>query len=1439
MADYESRGQASYSNLLAQTYTAIGLTGFCLLVNEGMRRIPRTRARGPSSRLDQATLDAVERARESNLINDEEAEALKQLKSRENWVTAYLYLGRCFAAIPSPPHPRIPLAWILQVLRTPEDKYLLLAGVDAAVYLRFLRGCLYFVGLHTCTTLVIILPIHYVYGGKLYLRGNINRGGIGSVSYPSAPPKVAKLLWVHMIMLFWITSTWIFMLAWFLRGVLRMRAIAARNAPVRAMPSNARSAPSQPPGDRKAMCANEKRPETAADIANSDPAVDGLTKDYSLRSRTILMTNIPQYMRTETEIREYFKDFLARVAETTAQKPWHIVSRSKSTNKTNLELQSHQNEAGDPSGDLIESVTIVRKLSTVAELCEKYERDLEDLERAHIKLAQNVMQAVRIRVGHINRERGFATMQAEGRVPWWLNTSIGQWFAGLDDSPDHSSEYFEHIDTLVDLFRPFMETAARRDNYYSIRQNIKRWLRTRLSASPTVLPATSSESTADLNFETPDNIWDVLLSLPREVLAPYQPQTRTTHSSAIFLPFNLLIDAVLHFFRPEASRWIDSLPTIDLAFSRLQMHSAKLEELRAVEENDLPPASSAFITFRSWQGARRAARTLPYHPWRPLTCLTQLAPQYEDVDWRRIVKGKFTAQFLRDWIIGLFIWLMIIAWVIPIQAAVTLFSSQSLRTILPGLDAFFLRHSKIEAFVTGLLPTFIVVLLGLLVPVILFAIGRKLQTEVTWSSLHDGILQRYYKWAVLNLVLFFCIGAAAFSTFLQRFRTEPSPFNLIATSFPAAAPFYAGFFILQTSTQSALQLGLIGLPILQYIFGASHSRTPRARFRGTRPRTIDYHYWLPNHLVALHIIFIFSILNPLVIPLALIYFAVAFVVFKNQFLHVYARRLYEGNGKMLAIRILRYSCDGLGLSQIVFLAYNLVRDNPDGNSEESDKARAGLCGVLLGLTMIGKIVGTKVFRSRFARVEDAEFARIAGQDELFPTSPLTTVPGRGSADLEGSPTTASPTSATQATFHRRHSTDEIMHFRTPTYAKAPVSLIPWQATFSAGNPMEALRRTNRHRRAKSHVPEGITEGSNESFHDVGPAEALETADDASTIHQPSAPGLNPRLLIQAPAKIVRRLLPGHKSQPSIPTRDFIDCTEPDCAVVAHPPVIPWDDSPDSSIPYRSPYHDPLPTALWLPRDPFAGVMDLDDTVEMRRVLISALQEDQPDGAASLSVDGIEIPISSSPPPISVNSSLYNPGSEEGHETAFLSQSPAPLSGVPSQVDIAQDRSPLNTPSRLSLPRRLSSVGEKPRLPARRPSIAEALHVAAPQGRRVASAQSLLSPPVHGQTMGQGTLLAAVRGSRQGHGDAVSVAGASAFSQRSSGHNSALARARTRRTSLQTRNAIQARVREESEREESSRRMNEQTEALEDHNAERGATVRWAALRNMIKFSPKE
>jgi hypothetical protein len=93
------------------------------------------------------------------------------------------------------------------------------------------------------------------------------------------------------------------------------------------------------------------------------------------------------------------------------------------------------------------------------------------------------------------------------------------------------------------------------------------------------------------------------------------------------------------------------------------------------------------------------------------------------------------------------------------------------------------------------LPTFLVSVLALLIPLLLLLIAKKAHTITTLSALHDLIMTRYYKFLVVNLLVFFCVGTAALQTFLVSVKsyTDGTVISIVSNSFPSAGPFYVGW----------------------------------------------------------------------------------------------------------------------------------------------------------------------------------------------------------------------------------------------------------------------------------------------------------------------------------------------------------------------------------------------------------------------------------------------------------------------------------------------------------------------------------------------------------------------------------------------------------------------------------------------------------------------
>ena len=104
-------------------------------------------------------------------------------------------------------------------------------------------------------------------------------------------------------------------------------------------------------------------------------------------------------------------------------------------------------------------------------------------------------------------------------------------------------------------------------------------------------------------------------------------------------------------------------------------------------------------------------------------------------------------------------------------------------------------HEWQSELLQSFLPTFLVSALALLIPLLLLLIAKKGHTIITLSALHDLIMTRYYKFLVVNLLVFFCVGTAALQSFLVSIKDYMNGriLDIISNSFPSAGPFYVGW----------------------------------------------------------------------------------------------------------------------------------------------------------------------------------------------------------------------------------------------------------------------------------------------------------------------------------------------------------------------------------------------------------------------------------------------------------------------------------------------------------------------------------------------------------------------------------------------------------------------------------------------------------------------
>ncbi|KIJ55842.1 hypothetical protein M422DRAFT_200178 [Sphaerobolus stellatus SS14] len=1087
----------NYSGLKNQFGVAGALAILCLTGYEIMRR--RRRGRG------------------LKLKNGEN----EDVRSVETWEFGYLYQGRCWANNPSPPPPKWPLSWVKQAICFPEKNLPELIGIDATLYIRFLRACRWFVAIHTLTTFPIIFSIHVVFSPSDVSIASIDKA---SISTAVEDDRGKHLLWVHVIVLYWIAITWVLTLLWLARGMFRYRA--------------------------------QLLDSKAAELAQADPDRP-VHHNRALRLRTVMVTNVPVNLRTETALKEYFEYYMSRPLGPPPIAPGFIpkliaflfnrASHSSAVKrfKSAADTEATEHLAGDQNKDvpaIVERVIIARKMTELASLLDRRVDIQKKLEYAHVKLARKALGVVEERLCYPGSER-------KGLLSRHVSNNNSRSQSQNGDVETNIEQQKLVTKTLAPFVTEFAVPSPK-----PVRHKVSRFLHFARAVAPfsrnyqddtvSYPPSSPVSITSPSKYAT---IWEALHSLPRSSLDAFQPLIRLNR-----------------LFRGQ------TVPAIDYYAAKLGLLTALIDENRGRPLDNFQASSTAFVTFEKIEDARKAVKYLQVHPKNPLACIAVPAPDVSDLDWARVMKSSFTGEFLKDWVVDLGVWAFTISWIIPISILVGLVNIQNLSIFIPGLKSYFDKNPHDKEAISSLLPTILFSLLTILIPMILLLIAKKAHTIITFSKLHDTIMIRYWKFLVCNLLIFFCIGVAALESFVQSFKATVNFIPVIASSFPTAAPFYVGWLILQTAIHGFLELGLYGLPLILYP-STRASKTLRRRAAGIRPRTFNFYYWLPNHVLVTTIVVCFALLNPLIIPFALVYFCIESTIVKHQLIHVYSKQ-YENNGKLILVRIVRYSLDGLMLAHVIFLAFSIVL---------RQTGEAAGTGILLGLTAIVKLILTRMCRAKFIEADRAEdFIYSAPEHEA--AVPNSTIESR-------------PQELVHSDVEKNGSQPGGFHTLSGFLPYGSAKFWTWK--MPRGVPFHYASYPPQH----NHKRPPLQRHGNAARR--GPIPFGQNSEHSFTRNQSRQPSENREPATNVIGDAEKS---DHHDVGDIPhTPPAHGNGSADTALVTlHPPHPTWDDFPHLDRPYDNPiYVSPLDNFLWLPRNPF-GKLDLDDSIDLHEVLTS-------------------------------------------------------------------------------------------------------------------------------------------------------------------------------------------------------------------------------------------
>ena len=807
---------------------------------------------------------------------------------------------------------RWPLAWAYQALKFDEWFYATHTGMDTVVYVRFLRACVFWVLLQTVTTAPILLAIHFRFSqGALlsdmssaslsYLvtkceddpasanNGTVTTSRKSCTHIPNEEGR--KLLWIHLCLLWYITLTWFYALWWIAKGSLRTRKrwIAELRKKRQAAEANARA------GRATAM---EDGEQGTNQILSQSQGVGGVSRgddSDGWRQRTLLVTNLPPTMRDEASVRRYFEEFLRPDDSTPMSSTDDLHSREESESHDKMQSNNGVLSAADdvslrdrpsslnvkdsdsadgaqgrawaegaantngkgnaaaplgPEPDVrpnrhlrspVQTVVLVRKMNELSAMLSRRQEVLAQLEAAHIKLAKSVLQKVGKQTQKMRKDKKGGDM---GGVGMGRNKE-SRLMSVLRRKKDGKEAPSSQEDVEKDAAMQLREDVLRLSD---LTYRLARFSPDNQGHHTREPEFRGGEYETSKGNSMAETVWEALADVPRELLDPFQPVTRLSS-----------------LFRGQ------KVPTIDYLLTKLNLLTALVTEMRSRPPTSYEATSTAFVTFRDPRQARMVWRELKSQ----IVVKVRLAPEVKDLDWERLMRTSFTGDIVRGFSVNAFFWAFTILWVIPVGLLSTsLFSVDKLEGLFPTVENFFRNNPNFQGFISNTLPSLIVSLLTMCVPELIFQISKRAQGFVTFSALYDQCLCRYWKFVICNVVIFFCVGATTVQSIIFQIGKDNTVLNSIAFAFPTAAPFYISYLILGMGLHTGFELLGFMVPLIQHL-GARKAPTPRSRALKTLPRNFNRYYWLPFHVLILSIVFLFALLNPLVIPFALVYLLVA------------------------------------------------------------------------------------------------------------------------------------------------------------------------------------------------------------------------------------------------------------------------------------------------------------------------------------------------------------------------------------------------------------------------------------------------------------------------------------------------------------------------------------------------------------------------------------
>lgn len=412
-------------------------------------------------------------------------------------------------------------------------------------------------------------------------------------------------------------------------------------------------------------------------------------------------------------------------------------------------------------------------------------------------------------------------------------------------------------------------------------------------------PDTFDRSLIVCDISEANKVWEELegyrKKLARAEFVSEESKTRPTHKTGCYGLIGKKVDS------------------IDFYNEKIKDLTVKLHTKQKVALAE-KQAGVAFIIFNSRPAAAAAAQVVHSELTDTWTVIPATEPR--QVLWKNL-KIPFYQRMIRANTVYVIVFLTVLFYMIPIAFVSAFTTLDELRKLLPFLK-WVVDKKALKNILEAYLPQLALILFLAFLPVILLMLS-KAEGIVSESHAVRSASGKYFYFIVFNIFLGVTIGGTLFES-LKQIQKQPGKLvDILATSLPKTATFFISFVALKIFVGYGLELTRLVPLVIYHIKRRFLCKTEAEVREAWAPGGFSYATRVPNDMLVMTISLSYAILAPMIIPFAILYFAVGWIVLRNQALNVYVPS-YESNGRMwphIQIRIIA----ALILSQLTMIGY--------------------------------------------------------------------------------------------------------------------------------------------------------------------------------------------------------------------------------------------------------------------------------------------------------------------------------------------------------------------------------------------------------------------------------------------------------------------------------------------------------------------------------------